>query len=203
MVTGKPVALFVEGISLQGEHRGISFPAAAGVRSEAGSLGDRRSPTALRGTGGVLCIRCPPSDPPSLILRLGIESRGGFHLCHFFLTLQRKTQLFLEITHFLALHSWKTQTDWPQPVLFLRLSFCGRLYLPFFFFSLAKFCFYEVVCRHRKGNLAIHEVTLSVILCSSLQPMPKASSWRCKLRVMLKFGSCELSRQGVTGLYQL
>lgn len=64
------------------------------------------------------------------------------------------------MTHFLTLCTWKAKPVSPSQ----RYS-CDSLSaqdFTCFGFSLAKFCYYKVVCRHRKEDLAMHKLTLMI-----------------------------------------
>lgn len=101
------------------------------------------------------------SNPLSLILHLGVESRDQFHL--------------LFSWHFKAKPSffWKWHTFSHKPFSPSQCYSCDYLSAQSLVFFLAKFCCCDVVCRHRKGDLAVHEVTLTV-------PVARCHlSWEC------------------------
>lgn len=119
-----------------------------------GSLGDLLSLSPLCKELEVLCICCLLPDLPSLLLSLGMASRGRFHLFLFFRHFKRKTERFLKTKRTFSHFVLRNLSDSDSVILADYLS--AEDFTCFFFFPLENFIFYEVVFRHRRGDLAVH-----------------------------------------------
>lgn len=105
MVMEKPITPVLQGMFHQGEFRGIPFQPQWQLCSAVASPGACRVPPE------VLCIFYFPLPSTLLDSASWHWIQRQIHLFFFFfLALQNKPQLFLEMTHFLTLDSGKTQT---------------------------------------------------------------------------------------------
>lgn len=188
MVLEKPITPALKGVSHQGEPSGIPLQPQWQLWSAVGSPVPCRVPP-LCEEPGVLCIFCFPLPSPWFcILALNTETNFTFFFSWHF-----KAQ---------PIFFWKWHTS-SHSLLGKHKPFspsqrysCDYLSQSLEFFFLAKFCCYDVVCRHRRGDLAVHEVTLTVSVARC--HLPRACS-QCQntqvaleLRRIFKFVFYEL-----------